>query len=91
MSINSRHAVDQKKVRRYGKYYGSIDFECNHEVTADVFSQMPDRPVIGTFTIAGKNFDLTWDEMELIEDTMRIARETTLKRYRLGMMGTLSR
>jgi hypothetical protein len=90
MSINNRFAVDQKKVRQYGKYYGSIDFECNQEVTADMFQRMPEKPIIGTFMIGGKSFEVTWDELECLEDTARIARETVMKRYRLGMMGKTS-
>ena len=89
MSINSRHAIDQKKVRRYGRHYGSIDFECNQQISADLFSKSPEKPVIGTFMIGGKSYEVTWDELELIEETAKTARETTMKRYRLGMMGTL--
>jgi len=91
MSINNRHSVDQQKVRRYGRHYGSIDFECNQSIDANLFQKSPERPVIGTFMIDNKSFDLTWDELELIEETMKTARETTMKRYRLGMMGRLSR
>jgi hypothetical protein len=82
--------MDQKKVRQYGKYFGSIDFECNHEVTAEAFQRAPDKPVIGTFMIAGRSYEVTWDELECIEETAKAAREVVMKRYRLGMMGRTS-
>jgi len=90
MSVNNRHGMDQKKVRKFGKLYGSIDFECNQNISADLFRKNPERPVIGTFMIGNKSYDVTWDELEYIEETARLARETTMKRYRMGMMGKLS-
>lgn len=90
MSVNNRYGVDQKKVRKYGKYFGSIDFDCNQKISADLFRKSPERPVIGTFVIGNHSFDVTWDELEYIEETAKRARETTMKRYRMGMMGKLS-
>lgn len=87
MSINNKFAVDQDKVRKYGKFYGSIDFECNDKVSALVFKNDPKRPPIGEFYIGNSSFEVTIDELELIEQTAREARETVMKRYRLGMMG----
>lgn len=89
MSINSRFAIDQNKVRKYGKFYGSIDFECNEKVSASYFKNDPKRPPIGEFLIGNSRFEVTMDELELIEQTVREARETVMKRYRLGMMGRL--
>lgn len=89
MSINNRFSVDQTKVRKYGKFYGSIDFECNEKVSAMVFKTEPKSPVIGEFLIGNSKFGVTMDELELIEQTAREARETIMKRYRLGMMGQL--
>lgn len=87
MSINSRFAVDQNRVRKYGEFYGSIDFECDNTVSASTFKNNPTRPVIGKFFIGNSKFNVTMDELELIEQTAREAREAVMKRYRLGMMG----
>ena len=89
MSINSRFAVDQTKVRKYGKLYGSIDFECDNRVSAQVFKMEPNRPLVGEFFIGNQRFAVTMDELELIEQTAREARETVMKRYRMGMMGRI--
>jgi hypothetical protein len=87
MSINSRFAIDQKKVRKYGQFYGSIDFESDEKVSALVFADNPNKPVIGKFIIGNHEYGVTMDELEYIEQTCRNARETVLKRYRFGMMG----
>lgn len=84
-------AMDQDKVRRYGKLFGSIDFECNDTVSADVFHQNPYSPVVGTLMVGGKTFNVTLDELKHLERTCRDAHDIVMKRYRLGMMGTLSR
>jgi len=91
MSVNMSHAMDQDKVRRYGKLFGSIDFECNDKVSAEVFHQNPNSPVVGTLSIGGKSFNVTLDELKHLEQTCRDAHEVVMKRYRLGMMGSLSR
>jgi hypothetical protein len=49
----------------------------------------PNRPPIGEFIIGNQKYSVTMDELELIEQTAREARETVMKRYRLGMMGRL--
>jgi hypothetical protein len=35
--INQTWAYDQKYVRKYGKLYGSIDFEINENVSAEMY------------------------------------------------------
>jgi len=90
MSINNRFAVDQNKTKRYGQYYGGIDFEVNEDVSAKVFANNPSKPPVGEFIIGNRNFEVTIDELELIEQTAKDARETIMKRYRLGLMGHLS-
>lgn len=90
MSINNRFAIDQDKARQRGRFYGSIDFECNDKVTAQMFKNEPNRVQIGDFIIGNSKFSITMEELELIEQTCREARETIMKRYRLGMMGRLS-
>ena len=89
MSINSRFAVDQNKIRKYGRFYGSIDFECNDKISAQVFKNNSISTNIGEFIIGNSRFPMTMEELELMEQTCREARETVMKRYRLGMMGRL--
>ena len=91
MSINGRHAINQKVARRYGKLWGSVDFECNQNVSADAFHDNPDRPTVGQFMIGGKRFDVTMEELNYIQQTAKDAQDVVMKRYRLGRMGKLSR
>ena len=84
--INQTWAYDQKYVRKYGKLYGSIDFELNENVSQELFKNQPEKPVIGKLMIGGKTFDVTFQELDQIQRTLQTAKETVNKRYKLGMM-----
>ena len=84
--INQTWAYDQKYVRKYGKLYGSIDFEVNENVSSELFRKQKEKPVIGKLMIGGKTFDVTYQELDMIARTMKTAKETINKRYKLGMM-----
>ena len=49
--VNNTWAYDQKHVRKYGKLYGSIDFEVNENVSEKLFEKQPNKPVIGKLMI----------------------------------------
>lgn len=89
MSVNMSAGVDPKKAKRYGKYYGSIDFEANQHVPAQAFHDEPTKPVLGKFQIGGKTFDVTWQELDLIASTAKDAQDLINKRYKMGMMGKI--
>ena len=37
MSVNSRFAIDEKRVKRFGKLYSSIDFDLSNNLTAEQY------------------------------------------------------
>ncbi len=84
--INQTWAYDQKYVKRYGKLYGSIDFEINENVSQELFEKQPNKPVIGKLMIGGKTFDVTYQELDQIQKTLQSAKEVVNKRYKLGYM-----
>ena len=84
--INQTYAYDQKYVRKYGKLYGSIDFEVNENVSSELFRKQKEKPVIGKLMIGGKSFDVTFQELDMIQKTLQAAKEVVNKRYKLGMM-----
>ena len=84
--INQTWAYDQKYVRKYGKLYGSIDFEVNENVSGKLFANSKEKPVVGKLMIGGKTFDVTYQELDMIQKTLQTAKETVNKRYKLGMM-----
>ena len=84
--INQTAAYDQKYVRRYGKLYGSIDFEINENVSGELFSKQPEKPVIGKLMIGGKTFDVTYQELDQIARTMHAAKDVVNRKYKMGMM-----
>ena len=59
-------ASQTKLLRRYGKLYGSIDFEINENVSGELFNKQPEKPVIGKLMIGGKTFDVTYQELDSI-------------------------
>ena len=83
--VNNTAAYIQKTVRKYGKLYGSIDFEVSDTISAHYFENN-EKPVVGKLHIGGKAFDVTYQELDMIAKTMNTAKETVNKRYKLGMM-----
>ena len=84
--VNQTWAYDQKHVRKYGKLYGSIDFEIKENVSEELFRKQPEKPIIGKLMIGGKTFDVTYQELDMIQKTLQTAKETVNKRYKLGYM-----
>ena len=84
--INQTWAYDQKHVRRYGKLYGSIDFEINEHISEELFRKQPEKPVVGKLMIGGKTFDVTYQELDMIQKTLQTAKDVVNKRYKMGYM-----
>mgnify|MGYP003150270526 FL=1 len=84
--VNNTAMYDQKKVKRYGKLYGTIDFDVNESVSQEMFEKVPEKPIIGRLEIGGKRFDVTFQELDMLAETIDAAKKTVLMRYRMGMM-----
>lgn len=84
--VNQTYAYDQKYVKRYGNLYGSIDFEINDNISAELFKKQPNKPVIGKLLIGGKSFNVTYQELDMIAKTMQTAKEVVNRKYKMGMM-----
>ena len=56
MGINGRFGIDEKKVKRLGKNYSSIDFDLKDNLTEDAYVTKGDYTPVGQFTIANKYF-----------------------------------
>tara|TARA_R100000008_G_C3559587_1_gene155304 strand:+ start:842 stop:1108 length:267 start_codon:yes stop_codon:yes gene_type:complete len=84
--INQTYAYDQKYVRKYGKLYGSIDFEVKENISGELFKKQPNKPVVGKLMIGGKSFDVTYQELDQIQRTLAAAKDVVNKRYKLGYM-----
>jgi hypothetical protein len=83
--VNNTAAYNQKKVRKYGKLYGSIDFEVNDSISEHYFENN-EKPVVGKLHIGGKTFDVTFQELDMIAKTMGVAKDVVNRKYKLGMM-----
>ena len=67
MSVNLRFGINQEKVRKFGKYFGSIDFE----VASTNRSQLKikeNQVIAGDFLIGNKSFRCTLDDLDAISD-----------------------
>ena len=83
--VNNTAAYDKKKVRKYGKLYGSIDFEVSDTISEHYFENN-ETPVVGKLHIGGKRFDVTYQELDMIARTLNTAKDTVNRKYKLGMM-----
>ena len=84
--VNNTAMYDQKKVKRYGKLYGTIDFDVNESLSQEMFEKVPEKPTVGRLEIGGKKFDVTFQELDMLAETIDAAKKTVLMRYRMGMM-----
>ena len=84
--VNNTAQYDKKYVRRNGKLYGTIDFEINENVAQKMFEDQPEKPVIGKLHIGGKTFDVTYQELDMIQRTLGVAKDTVNRKYKMGMM-----
>ena len=68
-----------------GKLFGTIDFEVN-ETIAEKYFENHEAPVVGKLHINGKTFDVTFPELDQIARTMKNAKDTVTRKYKMGMM-----
>lgn len=86
MSVNMRFGIDQKKTKRYGKVFHTIDFEMNqYYKNEDYISKSSDTPC-GEFIIDGKRTKITIHELERIHETANSSLEVLRKAYKLGSL-----
>ena len=83
--VNNTAGYDQKKVRKYGKLYGSIDFELNDNISKHYFENN-EAPVVGKLHIGNKTFDVTYNELDEITRTLRSAKDVVNRKYKMNMM-----
>ena len=86
MSVNSRYAINEKKVQRFGKLYSSIDFDGSDNLTAEQFYTRNDYQVVGEFCIGNKKFPITFKELDRIEETCKEAKSALQRAYQIGLL-----
>jgi len=84
MSVNNRHAIDQNKVKKFGNYFGSIDFEVNSISQAVLEAKRMDTRA-GKLLIGGKEFECTLAELDRIIETCQNAKVIFYQKYRFGL------
>ena len=83
-SLNQTHAYDPKKIRHFGKLFGTIDFEMNENLSGPVIRQRQSDTTVGSLFIGERSFNLTIAEIERVIETLQNAREVFYKSYTLG-------
>mgnify|MGYP003150878089 CR=1 FL=1 len=86
MSVNSRYAINEKRVKRFGKLYSSIDFDASDKLTAEQFYTKNDYQVIGEFCIGKNKFPITFKELDRIEETCKEAKAALQRAYQIGLL-----
>jgi|TARA_R100000541_G_scaffold41311_3_gene48717 hypothetical protein len=83
--VNNTAQYDQKKVQKFGKLYGTIDFEINDNLTAHNF-ETNETPVVGKLHIGSRSFEVTYQELDMIARTMNSSKDIVNRKYKMGMM-----
>jgi len=84
--INNTAQWDKKTADRNGKLYGSIDFEINENLSQTIFEKVELKPVVGKLEIGGRRFEVTYQELDLLTETISEAKKVIQMRYKMGMM-----
>ena len=84
--VNNAFAYDKKRSRKMGKLYSTIDFNVNEKLSGELFSKMPEKPIVGELEIGGKSFKMTYQEIDAVISTMQDAKRAVEMKYRLGLM-----
>lgn len=87
MSLNMTVGMDQDRVKKYGKLFGTIDFEMNQSISSDIVRSRRDDVHVGEFQIGGKSFPVTYSELDRIIETAELAKSTFVKSYSMGRYG----
>ena len=83
--INNSFAWGKSKTKK-GKFYNSIDFEINDKLRQRDYQQDLDNAVIGKFMIGKSQFELTRAEIDVIMDTLYRAKDSSEKKYKMGVL-----
>lgn len=84
MSINSSFAIGDDKTRRFGKLYGTIDFE-TVPVSRDQILASKTDTVVGVLSIGSEQYRVSIAELDRIADTATRAKEVAIKKYSFGV------
>ena len=85
MSINTRHAVNERKVQHMGDLFSTIDFEVISSPQKVTLERMNVGSTAGKLTIGTKTFDLAIAELDRIVETCEIAKRILFQKYRFRM------
>jgi len=72
--------------QKYGKLWSTVDCELMHGAKAKFPQGDANQPLIGTFIIGGKRFELTYSETNRVIETMLDMQNVYKKAQRLGML-----
>lgn len=71
MSVNLRFGINQEKVKKFGKYFGSIDFEVA-STNRSQLSRLQESSIAGEFLIADKRYKCTLDDLDAISEEAKL-------------------
>jgi hypothetical protein len=84
--INNTFGYNEKRTRRYGKFFNSIEFEIDDTLSEEKYGDPNVKPVVGKFYIGNQSFPVTYTELSHIIDTLEDAQRALNNKYRLGLM-----
>jgi len=86
MSLNQTHSYNRKITDRLGKYFSTIDFTFNENITADSYIHKSKHSIVGSVDIGHNTYDINLHELEQLKSTIDRALEVLERKYRTGLM-----
>lgn len=85
--VNQSGAMDEKKTRRFGKLFKTIDFNLGESPSKEMIEKFKSDTTIGTLHLGGQEFKMTIAEIQHLINTLEQTKVIFNQKYRFGHYG----
>lgn len=86
MSLNQTLHMDKKKISKFGKLFGTIDFFVKNELSEAELQNKGLKSIVGEFQIGDKKYPVTLEELNQIQSTAESAYNVVIRKFKMGRL-----
>jgi len=86
MSVAGRFGYNPEKTEHLGKIFNTIDFERSENYDSKDFKEKRKNRVCGKFMIGNKEHQVTYHELERINEIAKLALQSLQTGYKIGIL-----